>query len=97
MDAHALSATVSDDVEFIGGPYGGTTQTLAARPGAPDELPAFLFWWGRDEVPEREAAGRTAEEVAQTREHYQLFGKNLVTMRPRYLWCAPLAPSAPRD
>ncbi|MBY8868709.1 hypothetical protein [Streptomyces sennicomposti] len=90
MDDRAISATVSDDVEFIGGPYDGTTQTLAARPGAPDELPAFLFWWGPGEIPEQAAAGRTAEEVAQTREHYQLFGKNLVTMRSRYLWCAPL-------
>ncbi|MFE5730218.1 hypothetical protein ACFQ7A_04800 [Streptomyces sp. NPDC056528] len=91
MDDRAISATVSDDVEFIGGPYGGTTQTLAARPGAPDELPAFLFWWGPGEIPEQAAAGRTAEEVAQTREHYQLSGENLVTGRSRYRWCAPLA------
>jgi hypothetical protein len=94
MDDRAISATVSDDVDFLGGPYGGTTQTLHTRPGAPDELPAFLFWWGRNEIPEREAAGRTAEEVAETRSHYQLSGASTETGRPQYVWCAPLTPAA---
>jgi hypothetical protein len=93
MDDRAISTTVSDDVDFLGGPYGGTTQTLAARPGAPDELPAFLFFWGRDEVPELEAAGRKAEEVAQTRPHYQLSSTGAGADRPQYVWCAPLGPA----
>ncbi|MFB7576387.1 hypothetical protein [Streptomyces sp. NPDC056165] len=94
MDDRTLSAPVADDVDFLGGPYGGTTQTLASRPGAPEELPAFLFWWGRDEIPEREAAGRTAEEVAETRSHYQLSGTGVGTDRPQYVWCAPLTPAS---
>jgi hypothetical protein len=95
MEDLAISRT--DDVDFRGGPYGGTTQTLASRPGAPDGLPAFLFWWGPGEIPEREAAGRTAEEVAETRPHYRLSpGTAVGTDRPEYVWCAPLA-QASRD
>jgi hypothetical protein len=85
-----LSATVTNDVDFRGGPYGGTTQTLHSRPGAADELPAFLFFWGPGEIPEREAAGRTAEEVAETRSHYRLSGTGVGTDRPEYEWCAAL-------
>ena len=95
MDHLAISTTVSDDVDFLGGPYGGTTQTLAARPGAPDELPSFLFWWGPGEIPEWQGAGRTAEQVAESRPHYQLSGTSTETGRRQYVWCAPLAP-APR-
>ncbi|OEJ20936.1 hypothetical protein [Streptomyces subrutilus] len=93
MDDRAICPDVSDDVDFLGGPYGGMTQTLAARPGAPDELPTFLFWWGPIENREEEVAGRTAEQVAETRPHYQLSGTSSETGRPRYQWCAPRTPA----
>lgn len=87
-----FSTTVSDDVDFLGGgPYDGTTQTIAARPGAPDELPEFLFWWSDEETPEWEKDGvrRSAEEVARARPHYRRAGLSPTTGRPQYVWSAP--------
>jgi hypothetical protein len=83
-----ISSTVSDDVDFLGGPYAGTTQTLAARPGAPNELPDYLFWWATGEIPEHITAGRTDEEVAATRPHYRISAGPSTTGRPLYVWRA---------
>ncbi|MFJ2112409.1 hypothetical protein ACIOEX_11040 [Streptomyces sp. NPDC087850] len=89
MDECAISTTVSDDVEFLGGPYGGTTQTLAARPGAPDELPDYLFWWADGEDRAQIRAGRTDEEVAAIRPHYRISAGRTAEGRPLYVWRAP--------
>ncbi|MFE3608252.1 hypothetical protein [Streptomyces goshikiensis] len=89
MDECAISTTVSDDVEFLGGPYGGTTQTLAARPGAPDEQPDYLFWWADGEDRAQIRAGLTDEEMAAIRPHYRISAGRTAEGRPLYVWRAP--------
>jgi hypothetical protein len=95
MDDRAISTTVSDDVDFLGGPYGGTTQTLASRSGAPAELPDYLFWWADDEDRAQICAGRTDEEMAAIRPHYRISAGRNAEGRPLYVWRAPHTP-APR-